>query len=71
MDGENGLARAWREHEGWLRSCASAWGVSPGYYIEPANTFGLRFVTSEPRGDEQGPFYFGEALMIAGDCTRV
>ena len=66
LDGDDGFVQAWHKHETWLRDCASRWGIEPRHYIRPANEHNLRFVTSEPRGDELGPFFYCEALALAG-----
>lgn len=66
LSGETGLAQLWTAHEHWLRSIAQTWGIEPRYFVEPPNIHGRRFVTSEPRGEEAGAFFFGEALAVAG-----
>lgn len=63
-------AECWREHEAYLRGVAARWKWEPTHYIAPMNEFNLRLVLEPDEDDhtdeEDGPFYFAEALALAG-----
>jgi hypothetical protein len=60
------LAERWQQHEPYLRALARTWCVEPGWYVEPRNEYGLRFVVSERGKRNDGPYYYAEALALAG-----
>jgi len=56
----------WREHEKHLRALAARWAWTPAYWVAPSNEYGLRFVMGAPGEQNEGPYFYAEALAHAG-----
>jgi hypothetical protein len=66
MVGELDPVKVWQQHDAWLRARAAAWGWTPRFYVLPPNEYHLRFLTTDHEAANEGPFFYAEALSLAG-----